>query len=122
MEKNREIIQLTESHRGGPKSTAFTGRPEGKEVRIKLQLNERDGDDKMYVVVLPANTSSFNSSFFLGLFFDSIRRLGGVEAFKNKYQLSLDKLSDGLKFVIQKNLDECFRKASNEFDNKTGLD
>lgn len=122
MEKNRAIIQLTESHRGGPKSTAFTGRPEGKEVRIELQLNEKDIDDKIYAVIIPANTSSFNSSFFLGLFFDSIRRLGGVESFKNKYQLNLEKLSNGLKVVIQRNLDECFRKASNEFDNKTGLD
>lgn len=76
----------------------------------------------MYVVAIPANTSSFNSSFFLGLFFDSIRSLGGVEPFKNKYKIDLEKLSDGLKPVIQRNLDECFRKASNEFNNKTGLD
>lgn len=122
MEQNREIIQLTKAHRGGEKSRTFSGRPEGKDVRKDLKLDDKDNDAKTYVIQMPDDTTSFNPSFYLGLFFDSIKALGGMENFSQKYTISLSNMEEKLKAIIQENLDECVRKANNEYNDLTGLD
>lgn len=121
MKQNREKIVLTTAHRGGGKSTTFSGRSEGKDVRSNLRLDSIDNNGKEYVIEMPSDTTSFNPSFFLGLFFESIKRLG-IEGFKDKYKISLSNMSANLKVIIQDNLDECMRKASNEYNDLTGLD
>lgn len=122
MEGNREIIQLTKAHRGGEKSSTFSGRPEGKDVRENLKLNDKDKDSKTYIIQMPDDTTSFNPSFYLGLFFDSIKTLGGIEKFSQKYMISLSNMEEKLRNIIQENLDECVRKANNEYNDLTGLD
>ena len=120
--ENREIIQLTKAHRGGEKSSTFSGRPEGKDVRENLRLSEKDKDSKTYIIQMPEDTTSFNPSFYLGLFFDSIKALGGMEKFSQKYMISLSNMEKKLQPIIQENLDECVRKANNEYNDLTGLD
>ena len=65
-------------------STSFSGRSEGREVRKEHELDKKDGDGCVYDVYIPRNTTSINPSFFLGLFYSSIKKLG-MEKFKKKY-------------------------------------
>lgn len=108
--QKREEIKLLKEHRGGVNSTSFTGRTEGKDVRKKLNLDECDESDKQYVVTMPSDTTSFNPSFFLGLFYDSMRRLTW-DGFNMKYVFDISAMKDDLETVIKENLDECYRKA-----------
>lgn len=112
---------LSEKDRGGSGSTTFSGRKEGREVRRAHQVDLLDHDNKLYVVKIPNNTSSFNPSFFLGLFFPSIKKLG-LDAFKNKFEFCYDNLYDVLKPIIRNNIVECFRRANNELMGVTALD
>lgn len=114
-------IILDKSFRGID-STLFTGRPEGIKVRATLKLDEKDNSSDNYVVYIPSGTTSFNASFFLGLFFDSIKKLGSMNSFKTKYTICLDDLEENLRPSILRNLNECYRKAENELNNSTGLD
>jgi len=80
-----EIIELTKNHRGGIKSTSFSWRTEGKCVRKELSIDDKyDGMDGPFKVIIPSDTTSFNPSFFLGLFYESVKKLGSVDKFKKK--------------------------------------
>lgn len=68
-------------------SRVFAGRDRGDFVRQRECLAEmdRDLDPELTVqVVVPGDTISVNSSFFLGLFGDSIRALG-EEGFRRRF-------------------------------------
>ena len=106
----------------GNNSTVFTGRPEGKLARADLNLDARDSDGIVYNVVIPKGTTSFNSSFFLGMFFDSIKALGSIEKFYEKYIFIVEEQDIEWNAILQKNLSECRRKATNEFNRSTGID
>lgn len=108
--QTRVEIKLLKEHRGGVNSTSFTGRPEGKEVRRQLKLDECDGSNQLYVITIPSDTTSFNPSFFLGLFYDSMKKLTW-DGFNKKYIFDISALEDKLESVIKGNLDECYRKA-----------
>lgn len=111
--KERQRIELKKEHRGGLNSTSFTGRPEGHAVRIALKLSNKDNDDALYYISMPSDTSSFNPSFYLGLFYESINKLKW-ENFKEKYLFDLSNMPSALREVIERNLAECERKAQNE--------
>jgi len=106
----------------GKDSTVFTGRPEGKQAREDLKLDERDSDGITYSVIIPKNTTAFNSSFFLGLFFDSIKALNSIEKFYEKYNFVIEEEDKEWVAILQRNLAECKRKAINEFNRSTGID
>lgn len=108
--ENRIEIKLLKEYRGGVNSTSFTGRPEGKDVRQQLHLDECDISEDLYVVTIPSDTTSFNPSFFLGLFYDSMKKLSW-EGFNKKYIFDISALEDKLEAVIRGNLEECYRKA-----------
>lgn len=95
---NNLILSIED--RGGAKSTSFSGRREGREVRKKHNLDEKDKDDNSYIVLMPQDTTSFNPSFFLGLFYQSIKKLG-IEKFQKKYVFSYDNLYESLRNVIK---------------------
>lgn len=114
-------IELIKEHRGGVNSTSFTGRNEGALVRSKLGLTSLDKDNENYVVVMPNDTTSFNPSFYLGLFYKSINFLKW-QKFSEKYVFDLSNFSEDLRNIIQRNLEECERKAKNELNGLTGLD
>lgn len=114
-------INLTQEHRGRD-STTFTGRPQGKSVRDTLHISKMDLDNEKYIVSIPSGTTSFNPSFYLGLFFESIKALKGVDNFKKKYTLKI--LDDNKKIIgnLEINIAECERQARNEYEGKTGID
>lgn len=65
-------------------SLVFSGRTRGQLVREKAQLDDLDRAEEQVTVKVPNDTISVNSSFFLGMFADSIRFLG-EERFREKY-------------------------------------
>lgn len=116
-----EYINLTTEHRGGSSSTSFSGRPEGERVRETFSLDDKDMDKNDYVIDIPADTSAFNPSFFLGMLFPSISKLG-IEGFLSKYRFGLDKLTPTLRSLITEDIQNGLRNASNEINLSTGLD
>ena len=62
-------------------SRVFAGRDRGAAVRLRASV-EPDEDDVQ--VVIPDDVIVLNTSFFLGLFGDTIRRLG-ASGFRQKY-------------------------------------
>lgn len=121
MEEIRKPIELKAEFRGAKRSTTFAGRNEGAEVREKLTLDEKDVDGNTYVVTFANDTTSVNPSFFLGLFFPSLSKLG-FEAFSSKYNFDFSNFEDEeLKKIIIENVNECLRKAKNELNNTTAL-
>ena len=116
-----KTISLDSKFRG-VNSNCFTGRKEGQEARKELRLDEKDRDSETYSIMIPTSTTSFNASFYLGLLFTSISNLGSMEAFDKKYVINYDKLENGLRPIIQANIEECRRKAANEIAGTTGLD
>lgn len=116
-------LKLTKDHRGGSGSRTFSGRPQGEGVRLNLDIDKKDNAPSSYKITLPDDTTSFNPSFYLGLFYPSIKKLGGIEQFKKKYEFDLSNIaSQELRDIVQANIAECERKAGNECAGKTGLD
>jgi hypothetical protein len=101
----------------GTNSTTFTGRPQGQDVRKKLELDARDADAEPVELVIPSDTTSFNASFYLGLLYPSIKALG-FDAFKEKYHLVFE---DNTPKSIVRQLSEGERQAKNELQGLTGL-
>ncbi len=101
-------------------SLSFSGRPQGEDVRERLNLNETDGKDEEVEITIPADTTSFNPSFFLGLLYDSIVKLG-LDKFKQKYHIVIETTNPLLKSALNKNIEDGIRNASNSLDNKSGL-
>ncbi len=62
----------------------FSGRPKGQALRQKLELNAFDKTPDTAVVNVPDDVVSLNSSFFLGLFAESVKSLGEKQ-FRTKY-------------------------------------
>ncbi|MDT0687664.1 hypothetical protein [Autumnicola psychrophila] len=113
--EDRKAINLLPEHRG-TKSSTFTGRPQGKQVREKLKLDTTDKDSNKYFINIPSNTISFNASFYLGLFFDSIEHLKGFKNFKDKYRFKILEENGLVKEGLMEDLKECERQAINEYN------
>lgn len=110
---NKQII-LTKEQRGGiSQETSFAGREKGQRVREDLSLNQKDYDEYRYEIIMPEDTMSFESSFYLGLLFDSVKKLGW-DKFAQKYRFNLDNLADSQRGVIRAGLDECEKQAKKE--------
>ena len=76
----RIVIDLSELS----ESPLLVGRDFGFAMAELAQLDDRDNDDKLYRIILSDEIYSLSTSFFLGMFEPSIRRLG-IEKFKEKY-------------------------------------
>lgn len=114
----KESISLAQFR--GSKSTLFTGRPQGEEARKKLKLDELDKADVEVELLIPDDTTSFNPSFYLGLLFNSIKKLG-VDNFLKKYHLILESNDLDTISVLKANLDDGLRNATNTIEQRTGL-
>lgn len=113
-------MQLELSPYKKPTTTVFTGRPQGYEVREKLKLESIDKSADTVEIIIPEDTTSFNPSFFLGLLFDSIKKLG-MEKFREKYRLVISTQDEELHRIIDSNLQDGFRNAANSLNKRTGL-
>lgn len=105
----------------GNNSSLFTGRPQGEDARIELKLDEIDKSKDLIVFVIPKNTTSFNPSFYLGLLFKSIKKLG-IEEFEKKYSFEITE-KDNLDIisVLKDNLDDGKRNALNTINKKNSF-
>lgn len=111
-------VKLTKEHRGF-NSTTFTGRPQGKEVRVNLGLSILDSSNENVYVEIPEGTTSFNPSFYLGLFYDSILYLKGLDAFKKKYEIIYADHNVEVVDLLKDNIKDCERQAAREFKRKS---
>ena len=77
-------IKINFSRLGGP---TYIGRPNGQLAREKLNLDElEDKEGAEFLIDIPEDTFNINSSYFLGLFGDSVRKAGTRELFLSKFK------------------------------------
>lgn len=100
--KDELIIDLDEH--GGP---VYAGRTKGENVRAAYSLDAIDKTDKTVTILIPPNTYTINSSFFLGLLGDSVRYAKSKERFFKKF---IFKPSD----MFSKKIDDYVTRALHE--------
>lgn len=86
---DKQHITIDFGNIGGP---IYVGRSRGEMARQKYQLNNLDSSDVTVKVIIPPDTYSINSSFFLGMFGDSVKSAGSREAFLAKYSFQCSPL------------------------------
>lgn len=119
--KNKSITEIDLGKYKNPKSTNFTGRPQGSSVRNSIGLDKLDKEkDKTVELIIPNGTTSFNPSFYLGLLFDSYKKLG-LEQFKKKYTIRIASSNPETRKVLERNLEDGMRNANNALGNKNIL-
>ena len=64
----------------------FSGRDRGVAAREQYHLSQIDASDDTVEVILPDTLYTLTSSFFLGLFGESVRKCGSVPGFERKYR------------------------------------
>jgi hypothetical protein len=66
---------------------AYVGRPNGEKARKHFDVESFDGDMTCDIleVKFPETTKTVSSSFFLGMFGQSIIKAGGREAFEKRF-------------------------------------
>jgi hypothetical protein len=113
-----KIIKLEQFQNKG----IFTGRPQGEEARKTIGLDNYDNEkDVAFQFAIPANTTSFNPSFYLGLLYDSYEKLG-LEGFEKRYSFKILVEDERAKKVINDDLLDGRRNAINSLSGKSGLD
>ena len=88
-----------------PKSIVLSGRPKGETIRARLRLDREDDDPQPVKILVPAEIVSLNSSFFLGLFDASVKKLG--DGFEKKYVFECTP-------IIRADVEKGRREALNE--------
>jgi len=105
----------------GNNSSLFTGRPQGNDAREELKLDEKDNTKDTYTFIIPKGTTSFNPSFYLGLLYKSIKKLG-IEKFESKYKFEFeDKVNEEIIKVLKDNLEDGRRNALNSMNKKNSF-
>lgn len=103
------------------KASFFTGRPQGEDVREKLNLNELDKDkNKKVVFNIPSDVISFNPSFYLGLLYDSYKSLK-LKGFENKYSFEIDTDDSEIVRIIANDLEDGKRSALNSLESNSSI-
>lgn len=104
----------------GNNSSLFTGRPQGESARAELKIDQNDKKLNKIIFIIPKGTSSFNPSFYLGLLYDSIKRLG-IDKFEEYYQFEIVDPNTDTRGVLLENLEDGKRNAINTLTGKSGL-
>lgn len=87
MQEKRKRITLGDMLPANTK--ILSGREDGKNARLHYKLDEIDQQGIEVEVNIPSKFWTISSSYFLGCFGKSVRKLG-VERFKQKYQFKCD--------------------------------
>lgn len=99
-------------------STSFSGRPQGVRARNEIKISELDNNESTDIeLVIPSDTTSFNPSFFLGLLYESIKKLG-LDGFKKKYHWEFETDNEDRKRALLKNIEDGYRSALNSIEGK----
>lgn len=91
----------------------YSGRDCGKNARKDLNIDEKDNDENTYMVLLNKRTTLVASSFFLGLFGISVRKLG-KNKFSSKYKFNLKDFSENEARIIDQDIKDYIDKAVKE--------
>lgn len=100
---NRTKIEILEGIKNYKKSIVISGRDTGTEQRKKFSLDSKDVDHNNYIIVVPDTVIVLASSFFLGAFGDSVRKLGDKDKFLTKYEFPeklMSSVNDGIKDAL----------------------
>lgn len=84
----------------------LSGRPKGVELRKKLDLDKAEAQSDSIRFIIPPQIVSLNSSFFLGLFAESVIRLG-EDRFRSKYSFEC-------RPILKKDIEAGIRQALNK--------
>ena len=98
-EKDGTVIDLNHHRTKGVQ--VFAGRNRGRAVRNEAKIDALDSDDNPVVVRIPEDTFAVTSSFILGLFGDSIARIG-EDRFREKYRFegpSREIINDAIRYA-----------------------
>jgi hypothetical protein len=79
-----DMSPFRDTRENGQPSKLYLGTEAGLAARKKLKLNRLDRREGVVTFQFPMDIWSINTSFFLGAFGDSVRKLG-KEKFKEKY-------------------------------------
>lgn len=90
-----------------PKSRIFSGRVRGEQVRLAARLPELDTSDTEIEVHVPEDAFSVTSSFFLGMFRDSINLLG-EEPFRRRFRFT----GKNIQRVVDESIKEALKRSS----------
>jgi len=69
----------------------YAGRPNGIKARSLFKIENCDSLEGKVEVIFPENARSISSSFFLGMFGESIRKFGSKEKFQSHYTFRANK-------------------------------
>ena len=101
MTENSTTVIVDFSNLGGP---VYSGRAKGELARATLNLDAFDRKLAQVIVRIPEDTYSVTTSFFLGLFGESIRKAGSREAFLRRYHFEMPD-------VFKSTFDTCIVRA-----------
>ena len=105
----------------GNNSSLYTDRPQGEQARKELQLSDLDDHREVRIeFLIPQGTSSFNPSFYLGLLYESLKKLG-IKEFDSKYTFQIEDINPEIQKVLRGNLNDGRRNAINTLEGKTGF-
>ena len=68
----------------------LSGHDRGQAARNHFKLSELDGGRETVVIHVPADVYTITSSFFQGMFAESVKALGTRERFLERYQFDAD--------------------------------
>lgn len=71
----------------GYEGKVYSGRKRGELARQDFRVNELDESNIKVDVIIPQHLFSLTSSFFLGMFGPTLKKLGSKSKFKEKYNL-----------------------------------
>ena len=76
----------------------------GKDLRWLFSLDEIDKGNEVYRVIFPDSLASLNSSFFRGMFYESLKSLGEV-GFRDKYKFTSNDVTrvdieEGIRYCV----------------------
>ena len=90
--------------------TIYYGEEFGRNVRFLENFDKKDKDDNLYEIELDPNTTSLNSSFMIGAFAKSVKKLGMVK-FNLKYEFNFDNFNSELRReIIEQDLADAIHR------------
>ena len=86
----------------------LAGRTNGENIRKKITLEKIEKENEKIEIIIPNDVFSFNSSYFLGMFGESVKKLG-KEKFEEKYQFNTN--NESIKMNIKDGIDEALNNV-----------